>query len=212
MKITTVRHGQTSWNIERRLQGQSDIELDDMGLSQTEKLGLRLANEKIDIIYTSSLKRAAKTAEVINRHHGVELIVVPALREMHCGIYEGRILDGHEGFGQKLDYHYQNINEPMPEGESIAEISKRVRGFLDEVLAKQHKHVVIVSHYGIILNALCYFLQVPFEERRRFTIGNTAVHCFQREYDGTFDMIVENDTTHLDCRASSHQTMNRNLK
>jgi len=195
MKITTVRHGQTLWNHERRIQGQSDIELDDVGLSQAEKLGNRLATEKIDIIYTSNLKRAVKTAEIINNHHNAKFVTVTALREMCYGTYEGCVFDN---FQNELDYYYQNINTPMPEGESVMNVFDRIYGFLDEVVEKQYENIVIVSHYGVILTIICYLLQVPPEERERFMINNTAIHCFERKSTGKFNMTIENDISHLD--------------
>ena len=86
MKIFTVRHGQTHWNTEGRIQGHMDIPLDEAGLAQAEKLGIRLAGKKVDIVYSSDLARAAKTAEIINRHHNAEFVTTSALREASFGI------------------------------------------------------------------------------------------------------------------------------
>ena len=79
MKIFTVRHGQTNWNIERRLQGHTDTPLNAEGLAQAEKVAKRLSSEKVDAIYTSDLSRAFKTAEAINQHHNAKIITPPLL-------------------------------------------------------------------------------------------------------------------------------------
>lgn len=74
MKIIVIRHGQTYWNAFGKLQGQTDIELNDVGMQQAEKTGKLIKNENIDLIITSPLKRAKKTAELINKNFKVPII------------------------------------------------------------------------------------------------------------------------------------------
>ncbi|MCL2576341.1 MAG: histidine phosphatase family protein [Defluviitaleaceae bacterium] len=189
MKIFTIRHGQTEWNVQRRLQGHSDIALDDVGLEQARRIGLRLASEKVDIIYTSDLMRAVKTAETINAHHGVEIIATPMLREMSFGIYEGMNI---EEIAHEIDWEH-----PDGSSENRTAAIKRIHSFLDEVIAKQHENIFIVAHYGSIRAAIKYFLETPREETADIQVGNTAIHCFERDADGKFKMILNNDTSHL---------------
>jgi len=193
MKIFTVRHGQTHWNTEGRIQGHTDIELDEVGIAQAARLGTRLADEKVDIIYTSDLSRAAKTAEIINSHHNVELVTTLALRETSFGIYEGQL---YEEIYDEMRHHH-NTGYPVPGGESVQDYFSRIHAFLDEMVTKHYQNIIIVGHFGTVRAAICYFLQIPPEERERFYIGNTAVHCFERGDDGKFYMILENDTSHL---------------
>jgi broad specificity phosphatase PhoE len=194
MKIFTVRHGQTSWNPIGRLQGHVDMPLNEAGLAQAERLGTRLAGEKVDIVYSSDLARAAKTAEIINSHHNAEFVASAALRELNFGKFDGRIYD--EDVAREIDY-YQNARQPLPGGECIFEYADRIRGFLDEITTKHHLNVVIVGHFGTVRAAICYFLQIPVEGRDRFHIDNTAIHCFERGDDGKFHMTLENCTMHL---------------
>jgi len=188
MKIFTVRHGQTSWNIERRLQGHSDIPLDDTGIEQAQKIAKRLADEKIDIIYTSDLLRASKTAEAINAFHNAQIVATPKFRESSFGIYEGRHI---EEIAHEIDWSHPDG------GESTVEKFHRIHSFLDEITAKSHENVVIVGHYGSVLAAICYFLKIEMAHRRSFEVGNTAIHCFERDLNGNYKMIIENDTSHL---------------
>ena len=193
MKIFTVRHGQTHWNTIGKMQGHTDIELDETGLDQARRLGERLAGEKVDIVYASDLARAAKTAEIINSHHNAEFVTTAALREISFGIYEGCSYP--EVSEEMNQYHSQN--RPVPGGESISDYFNRIHAFLDEITAKHHRNIIIVGHYGTVRGAICYFLQIPIEERGRFHIDNTAVHCFERGDDGKFVMTLENDASHL---------------
>ena len=193
MKIFTVRHGQTHWNTIGKMQGHTDIELDEIGLDQARRLGLRLADEKVDIIYTSDLARAAKTAEIINSHHNAEFVTTPALREIGFGIYEGRV---YAEVGQEMN-QYISQNLPVPDGECIFDYFTKIHAFLDEITAKHHRNIIVVGHHGTVRAAICYFLQIPIEERGRFHIDNTAVHCFERGEDGKFWMTLENDVSHL---------------
>jgi len=188
MKIFTVRHGQTEWNAQRRMQGHTDIGLDETGREQARKIGARLADEQVEIIYTSDLSRAADTAAAINAHHDVEIIATPALRESSFGIYEGRV----------YDEVFEEINWDFPDGgESADEKFARIHKCLDEILAGRHENVVIVGHHGTVKAVICYFLGLAPSERHRFAIGNTAIHCFEKDADGKWAMTLENDTDHL---------------
>ena len=187
MRITTIRHGETDWNLERRPQGSCDIELNETGLAQAEKLAVRLANEPCDIIYASDLLRAKKTAEIINTRHGVELITTSLLRESSFGEFEGKPLTDPESaaaFGKFID-------------ERAPAYFAQVQDYLNEVLMCGKENVFIVGHFGTIRAIICGLLKLPVEERGLFTIGNTAIHTFEQCDDGTFEMILENDTNHL---------------
>ena len=193
MRIFTIRHGQTHWNSQRRIQGQTDIELDRTGIEQAIKLGNRLANEKVDVIYTSDLLRAYKTAEEINKHHGVEVVKTTALRETNFGTYEGRVL---YEISKDLD-HFRKTGKPFPGGEGEEEVLARVRAVLDEIVAGNNKTVFIVGHYGTVRAVMFCLLNVPPAEQDMFHIGNTAIHCYELRDDGSFHMTLENDMSHL---------------
>ena len=187
MRITTIRHGETDWNLQRRPQGSQDIELNQTGLTQAEKLAQRLANEPCDIIYTSDLMRARKTAEIINTRHSAELIASPHLRESSFGKFEGITLDDEDivfDFGKYVD-------------ECAPAYFTQVQEYLKEIIACGKENIFIVCHYGTIRAITCGLLGLPVADRGRFTVGNTAIHTFIRKDDGTFEMALENDTAHL---------------
>ena len=193
MKIFTVRHGQTAWNLEGRMQGSMDIPLDGTGLGQAERLSERLSKEKIDIIYTSDLARAVKTAEVINSRHNAEIVPSAAIREINFGTFEGQLLSES---GAELD-RLLNLGQAAPGGEDVYALGKRVHNFLDKILSQNHENIVIVSH-GVAIRAMIhYFLKLTLQESNKLRVGNTAIHCFERGPDGNFSMTIENCTAHL---------------
>jgi len=186
MKITTIRHGETDWNRERRPQGSCDIELNEAGILQANKLAVRLANEPCDIIFTSDLRRAKKTAEIINTRHGVELIESPLLRESSFGEFEGKSMNDPEvaaAFGKFIDGR-------------APEYFAQVQGYLKEIIACGKENIFIVAHYGTIRAIICGLLERIVENRSLYPVGNTAIHVFEKQSD-KFKLILENDTAHL---------------
>jgi len=187
VRITTIRHGETDWNLQGRAQGSRDIELNATGISQAERLAVRLANEPCDVIFTSDLKRAAKTADIINSCHNVPVIMSPLLRESSFGEFEGK-----------------SIHDPVVGAAFIKFLDERapayfsqVQGYLKEIVSCGKDNIFIVGHFGTIRAIICGLLALPTSDRNRFSIGNTAIHVMQRRGDGTFGFILENDTGHL---------------
>ena len=187
MKITTIRHGETDWNRERKPQGSRDIALNETGIKQAEKLAIRLAEEPCDIIYTSDLLRAKKTAEIINQKHNAQLIESSQLRESSFGEFEGKTMNDLETVAAFEVF----INECAP-----AHFAQ-VQGYLKEIVACGKENVFIVGHFGTVRAIICGLLGLPVEGRDRFMIGNTAIHTFRQREDGGFEMVLENDVGHL---------------
>ena len=187
MTITTIRHGQTEWNLQNRPQGSIDIPLNQTGLDQAQALSTRLAKEPCDIIYTSSLQRAKTTAEIINAQHQVPLIATDQLREQSFGPFEGQVLETDDDVYDFTMYMDKHIDA------HFAKLST----FMEELTQTNHAHVFVVAHYGTIRCIICHLLGLPIADRRRYSIGNTAVHQFQRLAQGGFHMVLENDTGHL---------------
>jgi len=166
--IGFVRHGVTAWNKEGRAQGNTDIPLDEEGIQMAESAAKRMQFDEWDVIYTSPLIRAKKTAEIIaEKHSGIDFIQDKRLGEIGGGLIEGTTEDERiSKWG--LDWRNQDIGfEP----EDV--IISRGMSFIEEVKQKYSgKRVLVVSHGGFIsrlLNAL-----VPDGEFSR-DIGNTSV-------------------------------------
>ncbi|MCL2611521.1 MAG: histidine phosphatase family protein [Defluviitaleaceae bacterium] len=187
MKITLIRHGETDWNLERRMQGSIDIELNETGIKQASSLAKRLANEPCNIIYSSDLQRAKKTAEIINNFHNVEIIISAYLRETNFGQFEGRIIDE---MLQSEIIEYSNKHAPA--------YFAKVGAYLDEILSKnEYEHIFIVAHSGTVRAVICHLLRLTVEQRELYSVDNTAIYTFEKVENSDFIITLENDTNHL---------------
>ena len=167
MKLILVRHGETHWNKERRIQGgSSDIELNDTGLRQAQRLASFLKNENIAAIVSSPLKRAMATAKAIANHHHLPVEVDDELKELEVGELEGLgVSNLNTTFSQFLMQWWQDAGqEKLPKGESFVEVQQRSWKTVERLLA-EHKNetVVVVSHYFVTLTIIFKALAFPLE-------------------------------------------------
>ncbi len=151
MEIYIIRHGQTVWNASRRLQGRTDIELNENGIRLAIESGKNMSNIYFDKIYCSPLKRARKTAELIRGNREIELITDERLKELCFGQYEGR--DFKELVKNEEDaFHYfydrPDLYQAPEGGETFEEITKRAACFMEEVIEPQRNltRIMIVAH------------------------------------------------------------------
>ena len=181
LKVILVRHGETDWNQERRVQGSgSDRQLTETGKEQAESIGLRLKQEKIQAIYSSPLKRSLDTAKAIARPHQLELGIEPSLREIEAGNWEGiTVAELGKRFSELLILDTKNGALPKaPGGESLTEVQKRAWRTVQR-LTRKHPDgaLVLVSHYFVILTIICSVLKMPLSQigRLRLGIGSISV-------------------------------------
>ncbi|HEY7604742.1 MAG TPA: histidine phosphatase family protein [Gaiellaceae bacterium] len=141
--ILLVRHGETDWNVDRRVQGHSDTPLNDTGRAQAQALGEELAGEQIDVVYSSDLLRAHETARLVAAPRGLDVTAIPDLRERHFGTWEG--LTDEEIFSR-----YPDAREgPWGDGETREEMTARVLGALRRIAeAHPEGRALVVSHGG----------------------------------------------------------------
>lgn len=169
MKILVTRHGQTDWNVLRKLQGQTDIELNSTGRLQAEEAGKMIKNEEIDLVITSPLKRAKETAQIINKFLNVKIIEDERLKERGFGGFEGITLDDYEKqketnlqAGEIWNYP-QNVN--FNNVEPMHDFFARIYDFFDEITEKYNgKNILIVSHGATSVPINCYFEKYPLEQ------------------------------------------------
>lgn len=169
MKIYITRHGQTEWNALGRLQGRKDIELNAVGQEQAEITRKKLKNEKIDLIISSSLKRARQTAEIINKEFNVDILEDERLVERGYGDFEGITkieLKEMKKKDPKIDEAYNYIkNISMYNVETMQNLCKRIYDFLDEITKKyKGKNILLVTHGSASIPIKCYFLKYPLEK------------------------------------------------
>ena len=197
MQLILVRHGETPWNKEGRIQGTSDIELSDTGIEQARKLALSLKDSKIEAIHASPLKRAYRTAEIINSFHGRNIEVHPELMEMDQGDFEG--LSFQELLACEKEFIHRWIADPasvkMPRGESLAELQDRVWPTVEKIIAGG-RNALIVAHNFIIAAILCRIRDISLSEFRS-TCVDTASRTVIRFRDGRANIEVMSDRSHL---------------
>lgn len=162
-KLLLVRHGNTKGNSAKRFWGQTDVELSATGIRQAKRLRDRLATERIDAIYTSNLRRASVTAEIIASRHQLAVITCAELHEINFGKFEGLTFKEISQLHPELVkiWPTRGLDFKYPGGESIADLNNRVIKFLDRL--KKHspeETILIVAHNGILRLLICHLLGI----------------------------------------------------
>ena len=147
--ILLVRHGETDWNLEHRVQGHTDRPLNETGREQANALAELLADEPLDAIYSSDLARARQTAAAIAARHGLEVIELRELREKDFGTWEGLT-------GAEIQARFPDAKPgSWGDGESSDDVSERVLAVLERIAAAHvDGHIVVVTHSGPMRAAL----------------------------------------------------------
>ena len=182
MQLYLVRHGETDWNAAHRIQGSTDIPLNDTGRDQAAATGRLLAQRRWDAIYSSPLVRAFETASIIADTIGLGApLPVPEIVERNYGEAEGLT-------GDEIDRRFPG-ETPVPGRETREEVIARVLPALLE-LAERHsgESVIVVGHGGVIRSVL-YALD---PNRWHGPISNGSVHSFRHD-DGSFELIAFDD-------------------
>lgn len=200
-RLLLVRHGESVWNGERRIQGHRDPPLSPRGREQAERL-LRALVDRISgvaAVYTSPLRRAAETAERIGALHGLPVVPDPDLREMALGAWEGMTVTeiAAASPGAYERWLADPDAAPAPGGETATELAARVRRAV-ACMGQQHpgRDLVLVSHGGPIKAIVCEALGLDPRHLFRIKQDNTAVSIVERG-PGVRRVLLLNDTCHL---------------
>lgn len=149
MKLYVIRHGQTDWNVAGKCQGITDIELNSTGIEQAKQAREQIKKYKIDLIICSPLKRARKTAEIINQGINCQIINDKRIIERNCGNIEGTTEEKwKEIVGDNIDVlNDYNLNWNKQNIEPVQDVCKRVWNLLDEIQEKYNdKNILLVTH------------------------------------------------------------------
>ncbi|WP_026118180.1 histidine phosphatase family protein [Nocardiopsis salina] len=161
-RVLFWRHGRTSWNVENRFQGQTDIGLDRVGHAQAERAAGLLATLGPDLVVASDLERAADTAGYLGRATGLEVEFDKGLRERHGGSWEG--LTGPE-LARRWPVEHARMD--IPDGEDVREVGDRMQAAVERALERTPAGglLVVVSHGAALRMAISRMLGVPDEQR-----------------------------------------------
>src|SRR5437762_5461993 len=179
MRLLLARHGETTWNAERRFQGRTDVALSPRGRAQAEALGGALRGHRIAAAYVSPFRRARETAEVALAGTGVPVTPVEELRELSLGEWEGCTVDevrAREG-NPYLSWVRAPLDCPPPGGEPLPDVCARVLQAIGRIAANHRdgEDVLVVAHGGVISVYLCHLLGVSFNSLWRMRIDNCSL-------------------------------------
>ena len=199
-RICLVRHGETEWNAERRIQGQIDIELNAIGRRQAVAAGRWLRGAGIVALYSSDLKRAWATAGALGDALGLNPVPVPEMRERCYGIFEGLRYDeakarypaGYAAFeGRDAAYCFET-------GEALRTMFARVTGKLQEIAARHPGENIAIVLHGGVLDVINRFVRGnPLEMPRDFLIPNAGINWIAT-VDGRWMLETWGETEHLE--------------
>lgn len=179
MELYILRHGETAWNKQRRLQGSADIKLNENGVDIAKKTGIGLKEVDFDTAYSSPLSRAYDTARLILDGRDIDIIKDDRIREISFGDYEGKTYDELEGMGTNFKYFFDEPEKFVPDknGESFESVIERAGGFLDDVIEKYgdtDKRILIVAH-GAINKAI--MMNIRKNDIKDFWTGGLQKNC-----------------------------------
>ncbi len=199
-RIIAIRHGETAWNVDTRIQGQLDIPLNALGRRQAERLAAALGDEPLTAIYASDLARAWETAQYVGRAKGIAVTKELALRERGFGDFEGKTFAEIE---QLLPEQSRRWRTRDPEfspagGESLIALRGRVVEAAAR-LAAQHpgELIALVGHGGVMDVLYRAATRLDLQAPRTWTLGNAAINRLLWTPEG-FSLVGWADTQHLD--------------
>ena len=208
-RLYLVRHGQTAWNVKKLIQGNLDnIPLNENGIQQANAVAERIKNEyPVDAVFASGMLRAQQTAQAIGDKFDIPIVVDSNLNEVDFGKFAGSsIYEIESKFPEYfqafrhfiLTNRQENTQRPtLPDGESIAQIEKRVQAFVQNLLNEHGgKHVVAVSHGSFLKCMMTYFSGQSLENYMPYWFENTAISIV--DFFGDLPVIRRlNDTGHI---------------
>jgi 2,3-bisphosphoglycerate-dependent phosphoglycerate mutase len=200
-RIIAVRHGETAWNVDARIQGQLDVGLNDTGRWQARRVGEALAGEPISAVYSSDLGRAHETAQSIGEATGTPVVAEEGLRERSFGVFEGKTFNEiHETWPD----HAQNWRRRIPEwqppegGESLLQLRERVTRTMESLAARHPgEQIVVVAHGGVLDTLYRVATGQEVNSPRTWELPNGAINRLLWTPQG-FTLVGWSDTQHLD--------------
>lgn len=159
MEVILVRHGQTKENKDKVFHGWIDSSLDDIGLEQANSIAAHLSGEQIDAILTSPLKRTVDTARIIaSKKNDCEIFQEDGIKEINFGLFEGLTYSEISSMyrDEASKWEQESLKYRFPQGESIPDFFNRIKAFWDNMIQKDYKKVVLVTHEGCIRCILSY--------------------------------------------------------
>lgn len=199
-RIIAIRHGETSWNVDTRIQGHLDIPLSANGRWQAERLAAALKGEPLAAIYASDLTRAWETAQYIGRAQGLEVIRETGLRERGFGDFQGKTFAEIEALlpEQSLRWRKRDPEFSPNGGESLVALRSRVISAIERLAALHPgEQIAVVGHGGVMDVLYRAATRLEIQAPRTWALGNAAINRLLWSPEG-FSLVGWADTGHLD--------------
>lgn len=202
-RIILVRHGTTKWVDEHRLQGISDIPLNENGIQQARKTAAALKSIRFDAVYTSPLSRCRQTAEIICEQADVQPVDVPGLKEINFGWLEGVRYRDHSAhdYGPLVRFYDRRVLPLIRalSGESNEKFIKRVLASWEPLMDERPRGtILVVGHWGVIKTILTrYFGPASEDSHDPYTTAPNSITEIVLDEEGRAELVRYNDTAHL---------------
>ncbi len=199
-RVLAIRHGETAWNVEGRIQGQLDVPLNDMGRWQVHRLALAVADEDIAAIYSSDLLRAMETAEAVARGCGQAIVTDPGLRERGFGEFEGlSYTDINQRWPEMAErWRRRDPSFGAPGGETLNDFFARSVATASRLAALHPgQTIALVSHGGVMDCLYRAASRLALDAPRSWSLGNAAINRLLYTPQG-FTLVGWSDAHHLD--------------
>jgi broad specificity phosphatase PhoE len=196
MKLFCIRHGETSYNMAGRIQGQSDSELSPLGRRQCEAVAQTLAGFEIEAVISSPLKRAAESAKIIADMLRVDVKLDPRLMEIHAGIFQSHTWEEiDERFpAESRQWRSHDPDFRIPGGESRRDIMQRAAEAFYALREARYRQAIVVAHGGSLAGAFKALLDIP-AQRNPFSLANGSISTLL--WDSEAKLLTLNETAHL---------------
>lgn len=200
-RVLAIRHGETAWNVDTRIQGQLDIPLNDTGLWQAERVARAVAEEGLHAVYSSDLQRAHQTAQAIGRATGLATVLERGLRERGFGSFEGHTYREIETRWpqEAVRWRKRDVDfSPGGVGESLRVFYERCVGAAARLAAAHPgQTIAIVAHGGVMDCLYRAASRVDLQAPRSWMLGNASINRLLYTPEG-FSLVGWSDTAHLE--------------
>lgn len=200
-RICLVRHGETAWNVEKRLQGQLDVPLNAVGEAQARATAQGLEGQRFAALYSSDLSRARQTAEAIAQVVNLPIHLQAQLRERQYGIFE-RLTYTEAEARYPSEYARLHARDPdfvIPQGESLRQMVQRVGSCLRSLVADHPGQQILLVAHGGVLDAIRRIVTgKPLDEPRDFQISNAALNWLEFHPQNGWKILAWDQRDHLE--------------
>jgi broad specificity phosphatase PhoE len=201
MQIVLIRHGATDWNLQGRCQGATDLPLSEVGIRQAEEIAATLSAESVRAVYSSDLKRARQTAQLISQPHDIEVAIEQDIRELDHGALEGltfaEIKENYPAFISRWRTEPAEIQ--VPGGERLIDVAERAWQGLNRITGRHEpgESVVVVSHNFPIMGIVCRITGTPLNQYRTFHLDPCGVTRISYSSDNNWTVTQINNKDYI---------------